>query len=353
MKPKHQGWQRQIVHSWYNIDIKLFALLIPFSFIFRFIIVCRRLAYRFALLKTYRFPVPVIVVGNISVGGTGKTPCVIALVEYLRSKGFKPGIISRGYKGKLNHKPYEVQKNSLPEEVGDEAVLLKNRCNCPVMIGKKRKDSVKKLLETTDCDIVISDDGLQHYALGRDIEIVMMDGIKRFGNGYCLPAGPLREPVSRLQYSDFLVVTDNNKWIADNACGVSGIHSFNMTLTSTICYRLQDPTCQKPLKGFIANPIHAVAGIGHPERFFDTLIKNNLQIIPHPFPDHHFFQRNDFAAFREELIFLTEKDAVKCTPFNLPNAWVLPISGVIDPPFFEAFLARIGRQKICGRIEQG
>ena len=164
----------------------------------------QRAAYAFGMLRVTRFNVPVVVVGNVTVGGTGKTPLVIWLANRLRQEGYSPGIVARGYRGAARHWPQQVRPDSDPFAVGDEAVVLARRCRCPVSVGPDRVAAVDALLQYHDCDVIISDDGLQHYALGRDVEIVVVDGVRRFGNGYCLPAGPLREPAKRVRSADFV-----------------------------------------------------------------------------------------------------------------------------------------------------
>ena len=188
---------------WYSTSTPL--LLLPFEWLFRLLVLLRRLAFRLGLKPSYALPVPVIVVGNISVGGTGKTPLVVWLVSLLRKAGYHPGIVSRGYGGKAERWPQQVRPDSDPQTVGDEPVMLAQRCACPIVAAPDRVAAAKLLLKHTKCDLIITDDGLQHYRLKRDIEIVVVDGERRFGNGHCLPAGPLREPQSRLAEVDFVI----------------------------------------------------------------------------------------------------------------------------------------------------
>ena len=225
------------------------TLLTPLSWLYRLCIRIRRIGFRSGLLSTYRAPVPVIVVGNITVGGTGKTPLVIWLVQYLRSVGFTPGIISRGYRGRAKTWPQQVRADGDPEVVGDEAIVLARRTDCPLAVGPSRAENVEALLRHSDCDIVISDDGLQHYRLERDVEILVVDGIRRFGNGRCLPAGPLREPLSRL--SEIALVVNN---------GIASRGEFEMKIVASKLRALNGSGVQLELEEFTGKAVNAVAG---------------------------------------------------------------------------------------------
>lgn len=299
------------------------TLLVPLSWLYRLIVAVRRAGVRSGLLSTYRAPVPVIVVGNITVGGTGKTPLVIWLVEYLRSVGFTPGIISRGYRGRAKSWPQQVRADGDPEMVGDEAIVLARRTACPLAVGPIRADNVEALMRHSDCDIVISDDGLQHYRLERDVEILVVDGIRRYGNGRCLPAGPLREPLSRLNE---IALTVNN--------GIASRGEFEMKLAASKLRALDGSSMQLDLEEFTGKAVNAVAGIGHPERFFEMLRQKGLRVIKHPFPDHHRFTASDVTFDNGLPIVMTEKDAVKCERLKLVDAWYLPID-VTLPKVFE------------------
>ena len=323
----HHFISQYVTKIWYGKSV-LSYVLFPISWVFRAIIWLRCSAYRYGWLKQTVFPVPVIIVGNITVGGTGKTPCVIALVNALRERGWQPGIVSRGYGGALNGAVHEVSETDLPSETGDEALLLKRRCQCPVVVGKKRVAAVRYLLETSTCDVIISDDGLQHYALSRQVEIVMIDGKRGVGNACCLPAGPLREPVSRIRQSDFVVVTGNTAEI-DLPIMPSKSSVYSMALQMKAVYALCDETAKMSLSQLQHQTVHAIAGLGHPRRFFDMLHQLGLQVIEHAYPDHHVFEPADFAGFNQALIVMTEKDAVKCQEMALPNAWVVSIDGIL------------------------
>lgn len=312
----------RLASLWYSRS-PLVLLLLPLSWLFRLLVALRRLGYSAGVLPSHRLPVPVIVVGNITVGGTGKTPLVIWLVDHLRTLGHRPGIISRGYGGQARNWPQQVRPDSDPVMVGDEAVLLARHCRCPMAVGPDRVAAGRALLEHHDLDILVSDDGLQHYALQRDLEIVVIDGVRRFGTGYCLPAGPLREPQSRLDSADLVV-----------ANGLGGRREYAMRLKPGEAWRLDDPQQRRELRTFAGTTVHGVAGIGHPERFFTTLSGLGIQVIPHSFPDHHPFQVEDLSfAGDGHPILMTEKDAVKCRSLTGLRAWVVPVQAELDERF--------------------
>lgn len=316
---------------WYRTT-PLTLLLLPLSWLFCAVALARRWAYRSGLLKTVRFPVPVIVVGNISVGGTGKTPLVVWLVALLRKAGYHPGIISRGYGGGADHWPQPVQADSDPTQVGDEAVLLARRCRCPMTVGPDRPAAARALLEYADCDIIISDDGLQHYRLGRDVEIAVVDGVRRFGNGHCLPAGPLREPVRRLRSVDMVI-----------ANGHAGSREYAMKLQPASLHNLLHSEKTRPLQQFADQRVHAIAGIGNPARFFELLTRHGLGVIEHPFVDHHPFRSEDLDFDDELPVLMTEKDAVKCQTFAKAHHWYLPVDAQLAERVPQILLRLIGK----------
>jgi tetraacyldisaccharide 4'-kinase len=309
-----------IERAWYRRHPLAFALL-PLSWLFGLVTLLRRVAFRIGLLRTRRFDTPVIVVGNISVGGTGKTPLVAWLCDYLQGIGLKPGIVSRGYGGRARHWPQQVRPDSDTASVGDEAVMLAERTQCPMCVGPDRPAAVEALLQHTDVNIVISDDGLQHYALARDIEIVVIDGERRFGNGWLLPAGPLRESQRRLDDVDMVIA---------NGQGRQGEHS--MTLTHTLLHSL-DGRRSAALEGLRGQTVHAIAGIGNPERFFELLRRNGLTVRPHAFPDHHGFRPDDVRFEDGYPVLMTEKDAVKCRRMPCENCWVVRVDAQPDAAF--------------------
>ncbi|MDA9272000.1 tetraacyldisaccharide 4'-kinase [bacterium] len=271
-----------------------------------------------------QFTVPIIVVGNLSVGGVGKTPLVIALAEQLRARGLRVGIVSRGYGATVNQFPYDVKQNDCATLVGDEPLLLAKKTGCPVIIAPKRVRAVQYLLDHYQSQIIISDDGLQHYAMGRAIEIVVVDGTRGLGNGLCLPAGPLRESARRLRQVDFIVV---------NAGSMDNLLSYRMDLEPGQLTSLLDgqPTQLSQLR----KPIAAVAGIGHPQRFFATLQALGFSFTAYPFADHHAFKPADLCL-TEKIVVMTEKDAVKCLPFATESMYFLPVEAKIDSKFWEA-----------------
>lgn len=305
---------------WYKRGWSRF-LLMPLMWFYYLIIVMRRYAYNKGWKTSHQFPVPIIIVGNISVGGSGKTPLVIWLVDFLRKTGFKPAIITRGYRGKARSWPQQVRPDSDPVAVGDEAVLLARRCDCPIAVGPNRSDSVAALLEHTDCNIIISDDGLQHYALQRDIEIAVVDAVRRYGNGCLLPSGPLREPMDRLDEVDFIVST-----------GIAARGEYAMNLRLDTAYNLVTNEARK-LKDFSDVTVHAVAGIGNPKRFFSALYQQGVKFHEHAFADHHHFKARDLEFDTTAPVLMTEKDAVKCKRFAHSHYWYVPVEADLNKHF--------------------
>lgn len=315
-----QSWQRRGPLAW---------ILWPVSLLFRALSAVRRALYRTGVLRSFRLPVPVIIVGNIYVGGTGKTPLVIWLVEELRRAGLMPGVISRGY-GTRNDTPSPVTPDSLPESVGDEPALIARRTQCPVTVGRDRVAAAQALLAThPQVNVIVSDDGLQHYRLGRDVEIVLCDE-RGNGNGWMLPAGPLREPPSRRR--DFTVFNTATPSSAD------GASIFRMELVGEAAVRLSDRRESILLRELVSagksRRILAAAGIGNPARFFNMLRAAGLAVEEMPLPDHYDFAANPFAGINADIILITEKDAVKCMRIDTinsdPRIWVVPVTARID-----------------------
>ncbi|HID46714.1 MAG TPA: tetraacyldisaccharide 4'-kinase [Chromatiaceae bacterium] len=311
---------------WYGKN-PLSYLLLPFSLVFWVLSKVRRLLFLLRLKKTHRFSAPVIVVGNITVGGTGKTPLVIWLSQHLKELGYRPGIVSRGYGGKASHWPQQVRPDSDPVIVGDEAVLLARLSDCPVCVAPKRSDAVRDLLQYTQCNLVLSDDGLQHYAMARDMEIVVIDGERGFGNGFLLPAGPLRELPGRLRKADLLI--SNGVWR-------EGVPA--MTIREPLVLPLQNLAEEpQPLSKAAGEKVHAVAGTGNPRRFFDMLQHYGLEIVPHAFRDHKIYRKKDLLFDDDLPVLMTEKDAVKYARYATGRHWLVRIEMVPDADFVNEF----------------
>lgn len=306
---------------WYGGHWLAYPLL-PLSWLYRLAVGLRRLAFRRGWLASHRLPVPVIVVGNITVGGTGKTPMVLWLADFLRRQGLHPGIVLRGYGGSARDWPRMVAADDDPFELGDEAVLLARRSHCEVAAGPDRVAAVRLLLERAGCDIVVSDDGLQHYRLQRDLEILMVDAARGFGNGYCLPAGPLREPESRAREVS-LKVCNGEPCPGGNVMG----------LEPGALVNLLDPARIRPLSGLNRQRVTAVAGIGNPQRFFALLRQYGLHLDERPYPDHHRFSAEDAASWPPGPVIMTEKDAVKCVHIAGDDHWYMPVETVLSTGF--------------------
>ena len=320
---------------WYRDSLNwLTFLLLPLSWLYSLVITVRRWFYQSGLFRIQRFSVPVIVVGNITLGGTGKTPLVIWLAQYLHSLGYHPGIVSRGVGGKRHVIPMLVTEHAQADIVGDEALLLAQHAHCPVMLAVDRSAAVRELLKTNTCNIVISDDGLQHYRLARDMEIIVVDGVRQLGNRQLLPAGPLREPVEKINRADFVVV---------NGGTFNG--GFSMSLEGMELVALSSQHRRITLADFPRGQIHAIAGIGHPQRFFNMLAQYGFDVIPHAFPDHYAYQPRDLL-FNDELpVVMTEKDAVKCMSFVKDNYWYLPVTAKLDVAFQQKLANQLTRME--------
>jgi tetraacyldisaccharide 4'-kinase len=305
-------------------------LLRPLSWLFRIATSARRFFYRY-LFARKRSLIPVIVVGNISVGGTGKTPLLIALADEARRRGLRVGIVSRGYGGNASIFPLSVDGNTSVAVCGDEPAMMAQRLGVPVVIDPDRARAVAAL--EGRCDVILSDDGLQHYAMARDIEIVVVDAARGFGNGLCLPAGPLREPLSRLRTVDFLVANG-----VDTVRFLPHHYDFvEMQLRPTACIHVATGERMTAEDFFRQHPsVHAVAGIGHPQRFFSTLRTLGTVVIEHPFPDHFHYAPSDLQFADVFPVVMTEKDAVKCRQMNLQQAWYVEVDACLPETFFHA-----------------
>ena len=324
---------QRLQHHWYRFT-PLHLLLFPVSLIFRALVAIRRMLYHTGMLASIKLPVPVIVVGNISVGGTGKTPLTLWLVQQLIADGWHPGIISRGYRKSKNSSNVlrAVNAYDSPDEVGDEPLLMAQRELCPVWIGRDRPAVAQALLNAhPECDVILSDDGLQHYRLQRDVEIIVVDGARRFGNGLLLPAGPLREPVSRIKEADAVVVNG----------GEVQANEFGMQLEGTHFYNLLNPEITVSAHEFSGKRLHAIAGIGHPQRFFNHLQQLGLECSGHSFPDHHDYNANEIAFDDADATLMTEKDAVKCAAFATEKHWVLRVDAQVSPTLAQLIIKKV------------
>jgi tetraacyldisaccharide 4'-kinase len=285
-------------------------------------------------------PTPVIVVGNISVGGTGKTPLIITLVKWLQEQGYRPGVMSRGYGGKAPVSPYLLTSTSTANEAGDEPLAIFQQTCAPVVVGADRIAS-GRLLEDQGCDILLSDDGLQHYRLERDIEIAVVDGQRGLGNGWRLPVGPLREPVTRLRSVDWIVV---NSPAPNFALSSPKDETFYYVPMQIQPVGFIDLLSGKPVdRADLPSVVNAVAGIGNPQRFADTLSELGFSPQLWAFPDHHAFTCDDFNFDNSLPIIMTEKDAVKCRAFAQPNWFYVPVSAMLPDTFWAAFAQKLER----------
>ena len=315
----------------------LSLVLLPLSIIFFSLIFIRKklLVWRVSRRQD-RIKGPTIIVGNITAGGTGKTPLVIYLANELTARGLHPGIISRGY-GRETQDIYEVMRNSSPVQVGDEpCIIVQQVKDCPVFVGKNKHQVAKVLLQRYPMvNIIISDDGLQHYSLERDIEICLIDGDNPFGNGFLLPAGPLREPKSRLKLVDFIVTKNSLTQLHEN------IPTFKMQLNGTTIINLKNRQIREPLSYLKNKSFNAVAGIGNPHHFFQLLQKYNLKFQSFSFSDHHIFTPNDLDFNNSDPVLMTEKDAIKCNRFAHDNWWMLPVKAKVENNFIEKIMEKI------------
>ena len=318
-EPTQQGY---LIDAWYNKSFWLY-ILAPLTFLFSSLVKARRNSYINNPKKVWNSSKPIIVVGNISMGGTGKTPLVKFIASELAKRGFKPGLVSRGYGGKYSG-TLEVTSETTYKQTGDEAQILA-KLNIPFFIDKNRSRAARKLQEKHDVDVVISDDGLQHYAMGRDIEIAVIDGARRLGNGLAFPAGPLREPKSRLSEVDFIV----------NNGGPTEGDEILMTLSPAKFIHLNSGKEYSVDKWPMHNQVHAIAGVGNPNRFFDLLLRLGFEFDKNPFPDHHKYNKRDLYYLDHLPILMTEKDAAKCKHFKNSKIWYLSIESKIESQFID------------------
>ena len=304
---------------WHKKNLISYSLL-PISLMFKAIAQLRKSGYQYGLVPSKKFNVPVIVIGNIEVGGTGKTPLTIHIANLLQQHGYNPGIVSRGYGGKSAQYPLEVIRSSDPQLVGDEACMIVNNTACPMVVDPNRVNAVNHLLENYTCDVILSDDGLQHYALKRDIEIAVVNQLQ---NPFCLPAGPLREPISRLHTVDFVVNSNRNE-LENYLYSIALIPQYIEAIANQQRFEVSE---------FKNKKCHAVVAIGNPQRFFNTLNELDISFEKHVFKDHYRFQKQDLI-FNDDLpVIMTEKDAVKCKSFNLSNLYYLKMTTSVSHDF--------------------
>jgi tetraacyldisaccharide 4'-kinase len=312
--------------SWYHWPVII--LLLPLSALFWVLSSLRRMLFRLQIKPSVDIPVPVIVVGNTSVGGNGKTPLVVHLAKRLRQAGYHPGVLSRGYGGKNVTYPMSVDYISEVDRVGDEAILMRQHINCPLVVDPIRPRGAMKLVETHKCDVIICDDGLQHYALNRDIEIVVMDGQRRCGNKLLLPAGPLREGSWRLDRVDFLVLNGGSVTNGE----------YLMSLEAGRLINVKYPNKSLSIND-LSLPVTAMAAIGNPQRFFSLLEKKQVKLKEQiSFVDHHAFSKKDIPS---GTVIMTEKDAVKCTLIAHDDCWYLPVSARLTTQFESQLLQKL------------
>jgi tetraacyldisaccharide 4'-kinase len=299
----------------------------PLAWLYGVLTALRRTLYRLGALRRVRLPVPVLVIGNLTAGGTGKTPLTIVLAEALHARGLRPGVVSRGHGGRQRG-PILLSEAPDPADVGDEPCLIR-ASGVPVAVGRDRP-AAAQLLVAAGCDVLIADDGLQHYRLARDVEICVIDGARRFGNGRLLPAGPLREPLRRLARVDLRVCNGGTPQAGEYPMWLAGGDMVTL-----------DGTQRKPLADFAGRRVHAVAAIGHPGRFFASLRDAGIEVIEHAFADHHAFVAADLAFGDGLPVLMTDKDAVKCRGFAQSHWWRVPVRAELPAAFFDALLAKL------------
>ncbi len=316
-----QGWRQA---GWLNY------LLFPLSLVYGLLMLARRYCYQLGVFKRISLAVPVIVVGGVTVGGSGKTPVALSLVRHFQDRGFRPGVICKGYRGHSPFWPREVNDSTTAALVGDEAQLIYELTGVPVVAGPERARNGVCLIDKFGCNILFSDDGFQHHALGRDLDIVALDGQVGYGNGWCLPAGPLREFRSQIKRADIVLVNG-----ADEEFRVAGLQAYRMSMRLSEAYNLSSGI-RKPLSEFTDRPVHGVAGVGNPIRFFRQLERLGLDVIRHPFPDHHPFTESDLDFGGDGWVLMTEKDAIKCRDMTIKSKlWAIPAVPEIDSRVFD------------------
>jgi tetraacyldisaccharide 4'-kinase len=341
--------EQWLTELWYR-EPAAGSLLQPLAAVYGALLALRRRAYESGWVRSARAGKPLIVVGNLTVGGTGKTPLTIWLARELSAQGLKVGIVSRGY-GRTDQVPRAVEPQSHWREVGDEPLILARRSGCPTVVAADRVAAARSLA-ARGVDVIVADDGLQHLRLARDCEIVVIDGARGFGNGRLLPAGPLREPVVRLWQADAVVVNGEREH-ASLAQALPPQGTLTMRLAAEQAVRLDTRATACPLAAFRGQRVHAVAGIGNPARFFGELRAHGIEPSEHPFPDHHPFAPRDLAFADELPVLMTEKDAVKCTAFADPRLWYVPVAAQFSAADARELLAQVLTKVRGGTLTRG
>lgn len=323
----------RLLDAWYNGHPAL-MLLRPLECLYRRVVNRKRARFLAGQGDIYTAPVPVVVVGNITIGGTGKTPLILWMIDHCRARGLRVGVVSRGYGAKPPSLPWRVLPQQTAEHAGDEPLLIVNRTGVPLMIDPDRSQAVRALLAEEPLDLILSDDGLQHYRLNRDLELVLIDAVRGLGNRRCLPAGPLREPVERLQSVDALLY---------NGAGADREDGFGFQLNPSALVNLVTGE-RRPVDHFPpGQQVHAVAGIGNPQRFFNTLEGLHWRPVPHAFADHAVFSAQALSFTPALPLVMTEKDAVKCASFAAPDWWYLAVEAAPSPAFVSWFDSQLTR----------
>ena len=338
---------QQLTELWYRERARA-SLLLPLGWLYRGLLFLRARAYTAGWLRSETAGKPVVVVGNLTVGGTGKTPLAVWLARELNARGLRVGIVSRGYGGRESRVPRWVEARAQWREVGDEALILARRSGCPTVVGSDRVAAARALAPAVD--VIVADDGLQHLRLRRDCEIVVIDGARGFGNGRVLPAGPLREPLARLGRADALVV-NGSAVHASLARGLCGERLLEMRLVGEEALRVDAAAAPRPLAAWRGERVHAVAGIGNPARFFAALRAHGIGVIEHAFPDHHPFAAAELEFGDALAVLMTEKDAVKCTTFGNPRLWYVPVEAHFAAADAHELLTRV-LAKVRGRLPE-
>ncbi len=329
------GWRERLSGAWYDPEARPPAWTRWLEPVYRLAVLTRRLLYRRGWLRSGHPGVPVVIVGNLTVGGAGKTPLVILVAQLLMELGRRPAVVSRGYGGAEPRQPHRVREHDSPAFAGDEPLLLAKTTACPVWICRDRL-AAARAAAAGGADVIVADDGLQHYRLRRDFEIVVVDGVRGLGNGRCLPAGPLREPSARLGEADLVVC---------NGEGHCPPGSVRMALVGDQAVRI-DASARRSLAAFAPGPVHGIAGIGHPQRFFDFLAGHGLEVVPHPLPDHGRMPAGLLSPHDGLPVLMTSKDAVRCARMSGSGAcWEVPVTadlGADASRFRQALAGRLG-----------